>query len=171
MEVFMKVKKIVLIGLFIALSAIGANIKIFQTVAFDSMPGFLSAIILGPLAGAVVGAIGHLISSTISGFPMSLPVHLAICIDMALTMYFFGITYKVLRKKGELISNISSAIVGALINGPISVFMLLILNKFMAFMPNEVLIGMIPVLTMVAAFNIIIALIVNKFIPENYKTN
>jgi len=38
MEVFMKVKKIVLIGLFIALSAIGANIKIFQTVAFDSMP-------------------------------------------------------------------------------------------------------------------------------------
>jgi hypothetical protein len=51
----MKTKKIVLAALLIALSFIGANIKIMGSIAFDSMPGFLGALILSPLLIPVLG--------------------------------------------------------------------------------------------------------------------
>lgn len=46
-------------GVLIALSAVGALIKISGTIALDSMPGFFAALFLGPSAGAIVGGLGH----------------------------------------------------------------------------------------------------------------
>ena len=48
---------LVLLALFIALSAVGANIKVMGSIAFDSMPAFLAAMLLRPVAGAIVGAV------------------------------------------------------------------------------------------------------------------
>ena len=159
----MKIKKIAILGLFIALSFIGANIKIVGSIAFDSMAGFLGTLILGPVYGALIGAIGHFLTAATSGFYLTLPVHLIVMVDMALTMYVFGILYKTFSKKNKTIAIIVSAIAGAIINGPISVFMIIpILGKGV--------VGLIPVLSLAAFLNIAIAFIVYKFLPESIKS-
>ena len=81
---------LVLLALFIALSAVGANIKVMGSIAFDSMPAFLAAMLLGPVAGAIVGAVGHLLSAGLAGFALTLPLHIAIAIEMAVICYIAG---------------------------------------------------------------------------------
>ena len=77
-------------ALFIALAVVGANIKIMGSIAFDALPAFLAAMLLGGREGAVVGAAGHLLSSLFSGFPMTLPLHLIIAAEMAAICYLTG---------------------------------------------------------------------------------
>ncbi len=80
----LSVKFITLCGMFIALSVAGAFLKPFgNSIAFDSLPAFLAASMLGPVAGALTGLLGHLISSAIVGFPFTLPVHLIVAVEMA----------------------------------------------------------------------------------------
>lgn len=158
----MKTRKLVIIALFIAMSFIGANIKIAGSIAFDSMAGFLGTLILGPLYGALIGAIGHLLTAAISGFPLSLPIHMIIMVDMALTMFLFGITYKFFSRSNEIISIIMSSIVGILINGPLSVLMLIPIM-------GRAVLAMLPLLILAAALNILIAHVVYKFLPGSIK--
>ncbi len=40
--------------------------------------------------GALVAAVGHLVTSAVVGFPLSLPVHLAIAVGMAVCAFVFG---------------------------------------------------------------------------------
>lgn len=90
----MKTKKMVLFALFIALSYVGSMIRPpgpLSSVSFDSMPGFLAALMLHPVYGAGVAAIGHLLSALVGGFPMGLPIHLFIAAGMALTALIFGL--------------------------------------------------------------------------------
>lgn len=158
----MKTRKLTLMALFIALSFIGANIKIMQTIAFDSMPGFLGALILGPVYGAAIGAAGHFLTAFTSGFPFGIPVHLILMVDMALTMYVYGLTYRTFLRKNKYVASIMSALVGVVINGPISILMIMpILGKGMA--------AMLPVLCLAAFINILIADVVHKFLPESVK--
>ncbi|HCX65719.1 MAG TPA: ECF transporter S component [Eubacteriaceae bacterium] len=86
----MDTKKLVWIAMFVALSFVGAQLKIFQSIAFDSMPAFAAALLLGPVSGALVGFIGHLLTALSSGFPFSLPVHLTIAVTMAFICFVFG---------------------------------------------------------------------------------
>ncbi|HBC95941.1 MAG TPA: ECF transporter S component [Clostridium sp.] len=158
----MKIKKIIILAFFIALSFIGANIKIAGSIAFDSTAGFLGTLIMGPFYGAVIGAFGHLLSAAISGFPLSLPVHMIIMVDMALTMFLFGITYKFFIKSNRLLAIIISSAAGVLINGPVSVFMLVpIIGK--------AVLAMLPLLVLAAALNILVAYLVYKFLPGSVK--
>ena len=96
----MKIKPLVISAMLVAVSFIGANIKLMNTVAFDSMPGFFASIFLGPVYGAVIAAMGHFFTAMLSGFPLSLPVHILIMLDMAVTMLIFGNIYSKLIKKG-----------------------------------------------------------------------
>lgn len=113
---------------------------------------------MGPFYGAVIGAFGHLLSAAISGFPLSLPVHMIIMVDMALTMFLFGITYKFFIKSNRLLAIIISSAAGVLINGPVSVFMLVpIIGK--------AVLAMLPLLVLAAALNILVAYLVYKFLP------
>jgi hypothetical protein len=99
----MSIKKIVRIGIFIALSVIGAMIKIPSptgTVALDSAPGYFSAAAVGGGEAALIIALGHLASSAIVGFPMSLPVHLLVAVQMAAFAFLFG--FLVRRINGSL---------------------------------------------------------------------
>ena len=114
-------KKIALIAMFLALSYIGAHIKIFGTVAFDSLPGFLSALLLGPLYGGIIGFLGHLLTALTSGFPLTIPLHLVIALCMALTMFVFGLVYKALKNRvSETVNLAVTGIVGVMLNGPVS---------------------------------------------------
>lgn len=159
----MKTKKLIITALFIAISFIGANIKIAGTIAFDSMAGFLAALMLGPSYGALVGALGHLLTAATSGFPLTIPVHMIIMLDMAVTMALFEITYKYASKINKKAAVILSSIIGVLINGPISVFMLI------PIMGKGVL-AFLPVLTIAALLNIIIAHMIYFILPGSIKT-
>jgi uncharacterized membrane protein len=88
-----KTKMFTLMGLFIALSAVGAFIKVPSptgTVALDSAPGFLAALLLGPGPGAAAAALGHLFSSLFAGFPMTLPIHIIVALEMAAFAAIYG---------------------------------------------------------------------------------
>ncbi|HHW06749.1 MAG TPA: ECF transporter S component [Clostridia bacterium] len=91
---FWQVKRLVLMALFIALSVIGAMLKIPSptgTVALDSAPGFLGAALLGWKEGLVIAALGHLASAYSAGFPLSLPIHLLVALQMAVAVSLFAL--------------------------------------------------------------------------------
>ncbi|TYP58810.1 ECF transporter S component [Thermosediminibacter litoriperuensis] len=92
-----KTKDLTLTAMFIALSFVGAGIKVPSptgTVAFDSAPGYMAALFLGPGYGALTAALGHLFTSMSAGFPLSLPLHLLIAAEMAFFAWVFGLTAK-----------------------------------------------------------------------------
>ena len=164
----MKTKKLVLTALFIALSFVGANIKIMGSIAFDSMPGFLGAIILGPFYGALIGALGHFLTAVTSGFPYTVPVHLVTMVGMGVTMLAFGFIFKYFSSKNYLLGVVLSLIVAVIINGPLLLFVespLLI-----PMMGRAGVIALIPVLSVVAALNIIMAQGIYKILPDRYKS-
>lgn len=87
-------KRISILAVLIALSAIGANIKIpsiIGTPAFDSFPGFLGGLILGPLNGALIAAFGHMLTALTAGFPLTLPIHLIIAFGMAVIVAIYSL--------------------------------------------------------------------------------
>ena len=70
---FWQVRRMVLMAMFIALSVVGAMLKIPSptgTVAFDSAPGFLGAALLGWREGFIIALLGHLVSGYSAGFPL-----------------------------------------------------------------------------------------------------
>ena len=78
----------------IALSAVGAVIKLFGTVALDSMPGYFAALSLGGWYGAIVISLGHIFTALTSGFPLGVAVHFYIAIQMAVYAYLFKFVYE-----------------------------------------------------------------------------
>ncbi len=84
-------------GTLIALSVVGSYLKIPSptgTVALDSLPGFLGALLLGYPEGASIGFLGHILTSLNVGFPLGLPVHLVIACEMALICLLFRFFYQ-----------------------------------------------------------------------------
>ncbi len=156
------VKSIVLLGLFIALSFIGSNIKILSSIAFDSMPAYLTAILIGPISAAIVAVLGHLLTAMTSGFPLSLPVHLIISLSMAITMVATYLAFKLLRKNNFYIAALISILVGTIFNGPISCLVLLPMLGKMVY-------ALIPTLTVVSAVNVLSAFMVYYFLPKTIK--
>lgn len=110
----MNTRKMVLFGILLALCIIGANIKILGSIALDSFPAFFGALLLGPVAGAFLGVLGHLVSAILAGFPLSLPIHIVVAVMMALTMYVFGTIYLKLISSGRWVA-ISAAVIGGYI--------------------------------------------------------
>ncbi|EGD50316.1 hypothetical protein TheetDRAFT_2872 [Thermoanaerobacter ethanolicus JW 200] len=88
------VKTLTLVAMLIALSAVGALIKVFNTVAFDSMPGYFAALYLGGWYGALVISLGHMLTAITSGFPLGLTNHIYIAVQMALYAYLFKFFYR-----------------------------------------------------------------------------
>lgn len=153
--------KLVLTALFIAVSFIGSYIAIpGTTIALDSMTGFLGAITLGPIYGGIIGAIGHLFTSFLKGFPLSFPIHIVIALSMFITMIVFGYTFKALKNKNKILAYVISLLVGVLFNGPIATVMLMPLA-------GKGILSMIPILIPGAVVNILIALLINRFMPKN----
>ena len=148
------VKRLSIMAIFIALSAVGALIKIpspVGTIGMDSAPGFFSALAFGGLTGAIVIAFGHLLTAAVIGFPMTIPIHLYIALQMAL----WAVAYRWVNEKFGLIP---AAIVGIILNGVVSSFAML------PMMGMGGVIGLMPFLVVGAVLNVIISAVAYKAI-------
>ena len=144
----MDVRKISAIAIFIALSAVGAMIKIpspIGSIALDSFPALLAAVILGPVSGAIVAGLGHIISAFIGGMTLG-PFHFLIMVEMAVLTWMFSILY------------INGKKVGAF-------FLFFISNAFVLALPFAFLISpgfytlLVPGLTVATAVNVVLAVL------------
>ncbi|WP_088067209.1 ECF transporter S component [Gottfriedia luciferensis] len=156
----MNTKRIVLLSLFIALSAVLANVKIFSTIAFDSLPAFLAAMILSPIAGGIVGALGHLLTAITSGFPLSVPVHLFIAIQMLVIVWMFGVLF-------EKLNQYIAMAIAIILNGPVAtllsgILIALLNHSFTIKTVSSFFLLMVLPLTLVSAANIVLAFIIQK---------
>lgn len=148
------VKRLSIIAIFIALSAVGALIKIpspVGTIGMDSAPGFFSALAFGGLTGAIIIASGHLLTAAVAGFPMTIPIHLYVAVQMAL----WAVVYRWVNEKLGLIP---AVIVGIILNGVVSSFAML------PFMGMGGVMGLMPFLIVGAALNVIISAVAYKAI-------
>lgn len=148
------VKRISIIAIFIALSAVGALIKIpspVGTVGLDSAPGYFSALAFGGIEGALVIAMGHMLSSAVVGFPLSIPVHIFIAVQMAL----WALAFRWVNKKFGLIA---ASIVAIFLNGVVGSFTMLLMGGMGA------VLGLMPFLVVGSALNVIVAAVSYKAI-------
>lgn len=157
-------KKLVTMAVFIALSMIGAMIKINGSIALDALPAFLGSIILGPLAGGIIGCIGHLMSAGFAGFPLSLPMHLLVAAEMLVIVAIFGKLYR----DG---SRVIAILIGIVLNGPVATFFASQLASVlgMGFAGMAMFYALIVPLTIAAAVNVILASIVYEGIKKARK--
>ncbi|CUH94577.1 putative membrane protein [Propionispora sp. 2/2-37] len=163
----MNTKRLVLLALFVAVSYIGANLKIMGTIAFDSMPGFLGALLLGPVEGAFIGAAGHFFTALLSGFPLSLPVHLLIMADMAAAMAVFGLIYRHIsaRQGNAYTARLLAMMAGTAVNGPLA--LLLLAPWLLPAMGRSGMLALLPVLTGAALLNIVLAFLLYRILSKH----
>ncbi len=151
------------LAMFMALSTVGAYIKIpsiIGTPALDSFPGFLAALLMGPVNGAIVAALGHMLTALTAGFPLSIPIHLLIAGGMAGIVTLFAIISRYSLWAGMVTGVVLNAIV---LNGlflPIPGF------------GKAFFLAMVVPLTVASILNIILAGIVFKTLsrvfPNSY---
>ena len=106
-------------SVFIALSAVGAVIKVPSptgTVALDACMGYFSAAAYGYAEGGIVAAVGHLLTAFTIGFPLGLPFHLFIAVQMAA----WAGAFRFLTTKVHPVAGIVGAIV---LNGVVSAYL------------------------------------------------
>lgn len=157
----MKTKKFALTALFIALSFVGSNLKILGTIAFDSLPAFLGSLVLGPFYGVLIGFVGHFFTAFLSAFPFGIVIHLVIAVGMAITMLGFGFCYKLIKNRLPMPAvYITTGAVGVALNGPFSLALLIPLMGLPA------VLGLLLVLTLASAANVIIALVIHKALDK-----
>lgn len=144
-----QLKLLILMGLFIGLSVVGAIIKIPSptgTVALDSMPGYLAALLLGGIPGAIVAFLGHMATAASAGFFMTLPIHLLVACQMAVIMLIVGYTAKKIHLAAGLI-------LGVILNGIACPAAFILLPQF----GTAFFISMVLPLTVGSFINIILA--------------
>jgi predicted membrane protein len=90
------VRRLAMLVMFISLAVVGSMIKIpftLGSIALDSAPAVVAALLLGPLFGAAVAFVGHLMSAWFGGFPLG-PLHLLVAVEMGLLLYVVGMLAK-----------------------------------------------------------------------------
>ena len=161
-------KTLVVMALMIALSFVGSYLRIFGTIAFDSLPGFLAALLLGPVHGAAIGFLGHIFTALNLAFPLSVPLHFVIATTMAITMYGFGLAYKILSGRfSETVAFIISGAFGIVLNAPFSLACSIAALWIMA--GREVAMGliiMLPALLLASVANIALAIVIFKYLRK-----
>jgi len=115
------IKSLTQAALFCALCVIGANIKITGSVALDALPAYLAAMLFGGPVGALTGFFGHMVSAMLSGFPLSLPLHIAVALEMAAICYITGVLAKDGGKRAAF-----AAVLAFILNGFVSPAILII---------------------------------------------
>lgn len=165
----LELRTLVLMGLFIAMSFVGAMIKITGfSIAFDALPAFFAAVFLGPVYGGVVGLIGHLFTSGMAGFYLSLPIHMTIAVMMFVSCTVFGMVYRINKKK---VTKVLAVIAGIIMNGPISLGVTAFVLSFSA--GREAAMGMfgamlVPLL-IGASVNVILAALIYEMAKDRTK--
>lgn len=155
------IKMLTTCGLLIALSAIGALIKVQGSIAFDSLPGFFAALFISPMAGALVAALGHMLTAVTSGFPLTIPMHIMLMLVMGIIAYIFGIFEK--KTNGFI-----ACLVATILNGPISTLIAAYFAKLLGSPFNGIVMfsALVVPLTVASAVNIVLAYILYKTIDR-----
>ncbi|WP_097668045.1 ECF transporter S component [Anaerosalibacter massiliensis] len=153
--------KLVYTSILIAISFIGSLIKIQGSIALDSMAGFFAALFLGPVYGGLVAGLGHLLTAATSGFLLTIPIHIVITLEMAVSAYIFGIVY---RKFNSIIASI----VGILLNGIVAVLILMPITTWLRLPLNgkAFFAAMVGPLSLASVVNIVLACVVYKIIEK-----
>ncbi|WP_231889875.1 ECF transporter S component [Oceanobacillus sp. Castelsardo] len=142
----MNIRKMSFIALFIALSVIGAAIKIpaiIGSVALDVFPALLAGAFFGAVPGAIVGGFGHMVSALIGGMPLG-PLHFIVAISMALLVYIFAILFR----HGKRALAFIVFVIGNTLIAPL---------PFMFILDVAFYIALVPSLFVGSLFNVIIA--------------
>lgn len=150
------VKRAAYIAIFVALSAVGAMIKIpspVGTIGLDSAPGYFCALAFGYVEGAAVIFIGHLLTAGVVGFPLGLPLHLFIGLQMAL----WAILVRFIKQKLGLWP---AVLTGVVLNGVVSAFTMVFIGGVGAAL------GIMPFLIAGSLFNILVAAIAYKSLKK-----
>ncbi|RLQ96211.1 ECF transporter S component [Falsibacillus albus] len=85
-----------MLAFFVAISAIGAFIKIpsgVGSVALDSAPAMVAGVLASTWSGGIAAAGGHILSAMLSGFPLG-PLHVIIALEMSLLAICFSLFYR-----------------------------------------------------------------------------
>jgi hypothetical protein len=157
----MSARKISLIALFIALSVIGASIKIpsfVGSIALDTFPALLAGVLIGKKNGAIVAAFGHIVSAYIAGFQLTVPVHLIIAVEMAVIVWAFSILY---QSGNKIVAGLFFVITNSFLAPIPLIFML----------PTGFYFAVWPFLLIGASFNTIIALILIPRFKKMFESN
>ncbi|MBN6888600.1 putative membrane protein [Cytobacillus horneckiae] len=145
----MKGMKITWAAVLVALTVIGAAIKVpavIGSVALDAFPALLGAALFGGPIGAVVGGMGHLLSALMGGLPMG-PFHLIVAAEMALLAYVFAYLYR----KGRKWTAAALFVLGNAFAAPL---------PFLYFMGEAFYLAIVPSLFIGSLLNTVIAIIV-----------
>lgn len=146
---FLTPRRVARMALLIAVSAVGALVKIPSptgTVALDSAPGFLAAAIFSPVEGAVIAALGHLLSAATTGFPLGALLHLIVAVEMALFAWVFGLLVR-------RVNTVVGAIVAVILNGLLAPVVMIPVAGFGGY------VAMIVPLLVSSAVNVAVALL------------
>ncbi|MDQ0218586.1 ECF transporter S component [Peribacillus cavernae] len=130
----MSVRKLSWAAIFIALSAAGAFIKIpalIGSVALDSFPALLAAVLLGPASGAVIAGAGHIVSAILGGMPLG-PFHFLIMFEMAILAWGYGTLYLA----GKRMSAAVLFLIGNVLIAPLPFVFLISPQFYMAMLPS-----------------------------------
>lgn len=159
----MKIQRTTICALLVAMCFIGANIKFMGSIAFDAAPAFIGTLLLGPGYGMALGFLGHMVSSLLTGFPLSLPVHLIVAVMMAITMFLYGLTRSKLEKRmNRPLAFIMSGSIAFILNCPLALLALYPILKDMVFV-------LFPALAIGTLSNIVTAELVYGAIPAKWK--
>lgn len=153
-------RKMTFTAIMIALSAILSYIPIpgIPTTAFDSLPGYFTAIWVSPYIGGLVALIGHLFTALIHGFTMTLIGHIIIALSMFVAALAFGFIYK----KGNIIRIVIAVLTATLINTYSSMPFLHLALKI----PYDKLFAMQIVLIIASLANILLALLMKELLTS-----
>ncbi len=163
------IRTVVLMGLFIAMSFIGAMIKITgYSIALDALPAFFAAIFLGPIYGGIVGFLGHMFTSGMAGFYLSLPVHTIIAIMMFLACFGFGWVYRLNKR---FTTKLAGILTGILLNGPISLGVTAFILSYSVGKEGAIgmFITMLVPLIVGASVNVILSSVIYELVKDRTK--
>lgn len=158
-----KTRKISILGFLIALSYIGSLVKIQGSIALDSLPGYFAALFLGPIEGFLVAGLGHILTALTSGFPLTIPMHIIVALQMSIYGYLFGYLYMKFNKIVTItVTIILNGPISALLSVPISSILKLPLSGWNLF--NIIIIP----LTIASIVNIVLAYLLFKLVKKRY---
>jgi riboflavin transporter len=155
-----RLRKILLAALFCAMAVVGANIKIAGSIAFDSLPAFLAAMLMGGTYGAIIGSVGHMVSALLAGFPLTLPLHIVVAVEMAAICFVTG---QIARKGGKMV--ILAAVTAFVLNAFVSPAVLI----FWPGMGFTAYLGLLAPLGLASFANVFIATIVYYPLKKPYE--
>lgn len=156
----MKSKDVTMYGLLLALSFIGAYIKVPGMGGLDAMPAFLGAMWFGPWSGAILGFAGHMILSGSSGFPFGVMGHVLVAMVMALACACYGYIFHHFKKASSK-AYILSCIGGWFVNVVVGSFVVATYTMFIGLNGPlslaQAALGLIIALTPSAVLNMVLA--------------